>query len=104
MCMDLDHFKEVNDVFGHSIGDALLRQVAGRLRDVAAAAFIARLGGDEFTILVSDDVSPAGLQALCEKLINAVTLPFNVDGRSIRIGLTIGIAVFPTTEPMPFLS
>ena len=58
LCIDLDRFKEVNDVFGHSVGDALLREVSRRLRDAATGAFLARLGGDEFTSLLQRDRSP----------------------------------------------
>ncbi len=96
MCMDLDRFKEVNDMFGHSVGDALLREVAGRLCDVASDAFIARLGGDEFTVVVAgEDAQPGPMRSLAENLIATVARPFNIEGRSIRVGLTIGIARSP---------
>jgi diguanylate cyclase (GGDEF)-like protein/PAS domain S-box-containing protein len=96
MCMDLDRFKEVNDMFGHSVGDALLREVAQRVCDVASGAFIARLGGDEFTVVVAnEDADQAAMRTLAESLIAAVARPFNIDGRSIRVGLTIGIARSP---------
>ncbi len=96
MCMDLDRFKEVNDMFGHSVGDALLREVARRLCDVASDAFIARLGGDEFTVVVAnEDADQAAMRTLAESLIATVARPFNIEGRSIRVGLTIGIARSP---------
>jgi diguanylate cyclase (GGDEF)-like protein/PAS domain S-box-containing protein len=97
MCTDLDRFKEVNDLFGHSIGDELLRQVSARLREVAGKEIlIARLGGDEFTILMRGDATPAALQELSERLIASIAEPFDIDGKSIRVGLTVGVAVFPT--------
>lgn len=96
MCMDLDRFKEVNDMFGHSVGDALLREVAARLCDVASDAFIARLGGDEFTVVVAgEQASIAAMRSLAENLITTVARPFNIEGRAIRVGLTIGIARSP---------
>lgn len=96
MCMDLDRFKEVNDMFGHSVGDTLLREVAGRLCDVASDAFIARLGGDEFTVVVAgDQADAAAMRTLAQNLIAAVARPFNIEGRAIRVGLTIGIARSP---------
>jgi GGDEF domain-containing protein len=54
LCLDLDRFKEVNDVFGHATGDALLREVSKRLHAAAGGAFLARLGGDEFTLIVDE--------------------------------------------------
>ena len=59
MCLNLDRFKEVNDVCGHSVGDALLREVARRLKEVAGEAVVARLGSDEFALLLRQSASEA---------------------------------------------
>ena len=97
MCTDLDRFKEVNDLFGHSVGDELLRQVSARLRAVTGPdIFIARLGGDEFTILMPGEGSPDVLQSLADRLSASIAEPFEIDGKSVRVGLTVGVAVFPT--------
>jgi diguanylate cyclase (GGDEF)-like protein len=93
--LDLDRFKAVNDEFGHPTGDALLRVVSARLRAaVRDSDTIARLGGDEFAILqigVSEDETIA----LASRLVETINRPFQVDGHSIGIGLSIGIAVAP---------
>ena len=95
LCIDLDYFKQANDVFGHRVGDALLRAVAGRLRAAAQGAFLARIGGDEFTAISGFGPQPAEAVALAERLLGAVAEDFLIDGHRIRIGLSIGAAVFP---------
>jgi diguanylate cyclase (GGDEF)-like protein len=94
-CIDLDRFKEVNDVFGHAIGDGLLRAVAERLRKLADGAFIARLGGDEFTLISSHGLQPASAAALADRLLTAFADELDIDGHPLRTGLSIGVAVFP---------
>jgi len=93
LSVDLDHFKDANDVYGHCIGDALLREVAGRLKTVAGETFLARIGGDEFTFIVFDGVRPAS--ALAERLLAAFAEDFEVEGQKLRVGLSIGGAVYP---------
>jgi diguanylate cyclase (GGDEF)-like protein len=95
MSLDLDRFKEVNDVFGHSIGDGLLREVARRLRAAAGAQFIARLGGDEFALIATGGVQPASAEALGDSLLAAFDDDINVEGQRLRIGLSIGVAIYP---------
>jgi diguanylate cyclase (GGDEF)-like protein/PAS domain S-box-containing protein len=95
LCMDLDHFKEVNDAFGHLVGDALLCRVADAMRKVAEGAFIARLGGDEFIMLISDGVTPESAGDVGERLLHAIGSEFEIDGHKIRVGLSVGIAMFP---------
>jgi diguanylate cyclase (GGDEF)-like protein/PAS domain S-box-containing protein len=95
LCVDLDYFKQANDVFGHSVGDALLRDVAGRLRAAAEGAFLARIGGDEFTLISRFGPQPTEAVALAERLLASVGEDFIVDGHRIRIGLSIGAAVYP---------
>jgi diguanylate cyclase (GGDEF)-like protein/PAS domain S-box-containing protein len=94
-CVDLDRFKEINDVFGHPIGDALLREVSGRLRTAADGAFIARLGGDEFTLIAAEGPQPAAAEALADRLQAAVADDIEVEGHRLRIGLSIGVAIYP---------
>jgi diguanylate cyclase (GGDEF)-like protein/PAS domain S-box-containing protein len=96
LSIDLDRFKEANDVYGHSVGDALLREVARRLQAAAAGAFLARIGGDEFTLIVTDGAQPGAAMALAERLLAVFTDDFEVEGRRLQIGLSIGGAVYPT--------
>jgi diguanylate cyclase (GGDEF)-like protein/PAS domain S-box-containing protein len=94
LCLDLDHFKEVNDVFGHSVGDALLREVAHRLVLNGGDAFLARFGGDEFTLATPCGPQPEGAAALADRLHAAFATEFVIDGHQIRTGLSIGVAIF----------
>jgi diguanylate cyclase (GGDEF)-like protein/PAS domain S-box-containing protein len=95
LCLDLDRLKEVNDVFGHATGDAVLQQLARRLRVAARDAFLARLGGDEFGVIIGGGDLPAAAEALAERLLDAITEDLEIDERRVRIGLTIGIAIHP---------
>jgi diguanylate cyclase (GGDEF)-like protein/PAS domain S-box-containing protein len=95
MFLDLDRFKEINDIFGHAAGDALLRELTKRLQGVAEGAFLARLGGDEFTFVVDSDVQPETAAALADRLIAATAQEFTIADQRLRIGLSIGIAVYP---------
>jgi diguanylate cyclase (GGDEF)-like protein len=94
LCLDLDHFKEVNDTMGHAAGDELLRTVAARwnhcLRD---SDTLARFGGDEFAIITAPlrEVTHAG--ALAARLIEAVREPITLDGQQVFVGVSIGIAI-----------
>ncbi|OAS20199.1 diguanylate cyclase [Methylobacterium platani] len=95
LCLDLDHFKLVNDTLGHPAGDALLRQVAERLRAcLPAAGLVARLGGDEFAVL-----GPAGRDALlglADRIIAALGRPFALpEFQDVTVGTSIGIALAP---------
>jgi diguanylate cyclase (GGDEF)-like protein/PAS domain S-box-containing protein len=95
VCIDLDRFKEVNDVFGHAVGDALLCEVTDRLKVAANGAFLARPGGDEFILVVTGE-QPEAAAALGERLLAAMTDSFGIDGHHLRMGLSIGVAVFPS--------
>ncbi len=95
MSVDLDRLKEINDVFGHPVGDELLRSMSHRLQEAAGGAFLARLGGDEFTVIATDGEQPAAAGELADKLIAAVTKDFEIDDQLLRSSLTIGIAIFP---------
>jgi diguanylate cyclase (GGDEF)-like protein/PAS domain S-box-containing protein len=95
LCMDLDGFKGINDIYGHAVGDALLCQIADRLRAVAADCFVARLGGDEFTVIASY-FDQASLVALTERLRAAFIEDFDVWEHRLPQALSIGVAVYPT--------
>jgi diguanylate cyclase (GGDEF)-like protein len=96
VCIDLDRFKEVNDVFGHAVGDGLLRQVSCLLRGAAGDAFLARLGGDEFTVIVAQGAQPATAERIAEDLQAALAEDVVIDGHHLHVGLSIGVAIFPT--------
>ena len=93
--IDLDRFKDINDVFGHSKGDELLKAVADRLRRLRRGNtdVIARSGGDEFVVLQSDISEPSGAGALAARLLKAIAEPFNI-GIEVHTTASIGIAVF----------
>jgi diguanylate cyclase (GGDEF)-like protein/PAS domain S-box-containing protein len=94
--VDLDRFKAVNDTFGHVMGDELLQEVAERLSTcVRDSDTVARLGGDEFVVLVHDlgEVNDAALVA--DKIIEQMSTPFEVAGREVALGASIGITVYP---------
>ena len=96
LCLDLDHFKTVNDTLGHPVGDALLQAVTARLRRCCRDTdLIARLGGDEFAIIMplSRHTQDAGV--LAERLIGELCLPFDLLGHQIVIGCSIGIGSTP---------
>jgi diguanylate cyclase (GGDEF)-like protein len=95
LCLDLDHFKEVNDTLGHPAGDELLRLVAARLHHcVRDHDLIARLGGDEFAIVVASPAGGAALAAsLAGRLVESVGAPYEIQGHNIVIGVSIGIAM-----------
>jgi len=95
LSLDLDHFKEVNDVRGHLTGDRVLRLVAERLHAIVRLnENVARFGGDEFAILLEDQHDPAELAALANRLIVAISRPFLIDGNEIYVGASIGLSVF----------
>lgn len=105
--IDLDHFKRVNDTLGHGVGDRLLTEVAERLlaivrscdtvarADVEDQHSISRLGGDEFTILLSEIESPADASNVAERILEALSTPFVLEGHEVFANASIGIALFP---------
>ena len=102
MMVDLDHFKNVNDALGHTIGDGLLQRVAVRLGSrLRASDTLARVGGDEFVLIQPDLIDPNGATVMAQKLVEALAEPFLVDGNRLHIGTSIGITLFPDdgTDP-----
>ena len=99
LCLDLDHFKEVNDTLGHGAGDRLLSEVALRFSAcLREADTVARLGGDEFAVVLADLAQPGDAAALAERLREAMERPFDLDGHQAVVGVSIGIAVAESPE------
>jgi diguanylate cyclase (GGDEF)-like protein/PAS domain S-box-containing protein len=94
LSVDLDGLKEVNDVFGHAVGDKLLIEVSRRIQAAARGGVVSRLSGDEFGLII-DGKQPAAGRELAEQLSEAMAKEFLIDGKSVRTGLTTGISVFP---------
>ena len=94
LCVDLDGLKEINDVFGHGMGDKLLIEVAKRLQTAARGGVVSRLSGDEFGLII-DGKQPAAGIALAEQVAETLGDEFPIDGKSVRTGCTTGISVFP---------
>lgn len=96
MLLDLDGFKGVNDAHGHAAGDAVLIATAKRLRQqLRAHDVVARLGGDEFAILVHGTPSPQTLGVMAQRMIEACAGPVDYEGRSVTVGMSLGIACHP---------
>ena len=95
MFIDVDHFKEVNDQFGHATGDELLCEFAKRLQQcVRASDTVARLSGDEFTIILEDIHAATDGERVARNIINKVQQPFNCSGANVLITTSIGISLF----------
>jgi len=95
MCLDLDHFKDVNDTLGHPSGDRLLQIAADRLKVLFGEDhLIARLGGDEFAILVADASDQAVVVRLAERIKNALAGQYDLDGNEVHISVSTGIALY----------
>jgi len=96
LCLDLDLFKNVNDAFGHPMGDRLLKAVADRLKaEVRGENLVARLGGDEFAVVLASDVSPNEASDFADRLIRALSVRYEIDGIELVVGASIGIALSP---------
>ena len=92
--VDLDRFKEVNDTFGHDVGDELLRQLAPRLVAAVSPAQVFRLGGDEFAVVVDESTAVEAV-ALARLVQHALVRPIEVSGRQFGIGASVGVALAP---------
>ena len=96
LCLDLDNFKNVNDTLGHPAGDLLLQVVAQRLRGcVREGEMVARLSGDEFAVLQPTPDQPLAAQALAERLVRALSAPYDIDGHRVVISASVGAALAP---------
>jgi diguanylate cyclase (GGDEF)-like protein len=96
MYLDLDGFKQVNDSMGHDTGDALLRMVADRLvAAVRAEDTVARLGGDEFVIALWESIHDDMVAKLAEKVIQAISQPYRIQGCDVHITISIGVGFYP---------
>ena len=96
LMIDIDRFRDVNDSYGHHVGDALLRQAARRLEELLAGQFLARLGGDEFTVLIEEPQGREELAVRAEEVIESLTRPWQLDnGTEVRLGASVGITLYP---------
>jgi diguanylate cyclase (GGDEF)-like protein len=104
LCLDLDHFKSVNDTLGHPIGDELLKLVADRLRGCTREPdTIARLGGDEFAIIMTQMRQPGDASVLARRVRESIIKPYQVDGHQIVSDISIGISIAPIDGVEPDL-
>jgi diguanylate cyclase (GGDEF) domain len=94
--LDLDRFKDINDSLGHSVGDALLKEVAERIRGYFRLGdTVARFGGDEFTILIQRIDPIEHIAKIAQKLLDMMKAPFNIGGRELFVDVSIGISIYP---------
>jgi diguanylate cyclase (GGDEF)-like protein len=94
--IDLDNFKPINDTYGHESGDELLQQAANRLRQhLRSDDFIARFGGDEFVAILPSVTEQQEISVVANKLIGALAAPFAIQGHQCRIGVSIGVGLYP---------
>lgn len=101
--VDLDFFKEVNDRFGHAVGDQLLKIAAERLTSlVRECDVVARIGGDEFIILLADLAAEKHALELAQALVDSMTVPFNMDDKVLQIGASIGMSFYPIQNRDPY--
>jgi len=101
LCIDLDHFKAINDTLGHPVGDALLLRVADRLRGaVGGSDVVARLGGDEFAIIQTAS-GPQEAEALAQRLVDLLGRTYIVDGHMLNVGASVGVAQAPADGADP---
>ena len=96
MFFDIDHFKDVNDNLGHAAGDELLKVFAERVsRSVRSEDTLARIGGDEFVVVLSSISGPKGADTVAKNLLKSLATPFQIAGREIYVGASIGISIYP---------
>ena len=94
--MDLDGFKEVNDEYGHSVGDELLQQVSKRVVDILRESdTVARIGGDEFTLIINDVESKDSLTTIADKILSTLQETYKLNGYEFNVSASIGISLFP---------
>lgn len=106
LTVDVDHFKDINDTYGHAVGDAVLAHVAERLRaSVRPEDTVIRVGGDEF-VVVSDNVGAHDAEALGTRVLSAMEEPMEADGHVLSVGLSVGVAAgtHPGATPQELLA
>ena len=103
LCLDLDHFKDINDSLGHPVGDVLLKEVARRLGECTTEHdTVARLGGDEFAIVqFCSDCDPSAVASLASHVVEQVSAPYDIAGHQLVIGVSIGISLAPEDGKNP---
>ncbi|PJG51052.1 bifunctional diguanylate cyclase/phosphodiesterase [Bradyrhizobium forestalis] len=102
LCLDLDHFKDINDSLGHPIGDALLKEVGRRLKaTVGENDTVARLGGDEFAVVQIGRSEETAARSLAGRLVEVISAPYEIDDHQIVIGVSIGISLSPQDGSNP---
>ena len=101
LCIDLDRFNEVNDLFGHSTGDAVLREASRRLQHACQDAYVARVGGDEFIAITEQVPLPGAAELVASRMHEAFRRPIETDGHALDIDLSIGIALYPRDGDNP---
>ncbi len=96
MFLDLDHFKDVNDTLGHRVGDALLRELARRIRaSLRQSDLLARISGDEFVVLLEDVTDDYAPEHVARKILDEVRRPFQLEGNEIHVSCSLGLALHP---------
>jgi diguanylate cyclase (GGDEF)-like protein/PAS domain S-box-containing protein len=98
LALDLDRFKVVNDTLGHDAGDLLLSEIANRMRGaVRSTDTVARIGGDELVVIQTDVEQPAGATELSRRLTEILAEPFEIAGRQVNVGVSVGVALYPAS-------
>ncbi len=94
--LDLDHFKPVNDTYGHDMGDKLLKEVAERLRQcIREQDYAFRIGGDEFSLIVSSEMEETECEELKARIARSILLPYQIDGQTLELGVSCGYGRYP---------
>lgn len=102
MFLDLDHFKSINDTYGHLVGDLLLKTVAARLKGcLRTVDTVARLGGDEFVVVLTEIKKPEGARVAANKILACLSEPYHLNGIEINVTPSIGISFFPNDRNDP---
>ncbi|MEO9339543.1 sensor domain-containing diguanylate cyclase [Mesorhizobium sp. SB112] len=97
--LDMDRFKDINDKYGHAVGDTVLKQAAGRIKAaIRSSDYAVRIGGDEFAVFFSTPADTGVLEAVANRMIDAFQEPFKVEGQRISTSASIGLAIVPNDE------
>lgn len=94
--LDLDHFKPVNDTYGHDMGDKLLKEVAGRLLECTRSKdYVFRIGGDEFALIIHANMDELLCEQTKQRILHSLLRPYKIDGKTLHIGASCGYAIYP---------